>query len=37
MGRTPRAVGHDNWKCTIDFLCSSKGLKAVIERTGVVS
>ena len=33
MGRTPRAPGHESWRCTLDFLCSPKGLKAVIERT----
>jgi hypothetical protein len=33
MGRTQRAPGHDSWRCTIEFLCSSKGRKAVIERT----
>lgn len=33
MGRGQRAAGHESWRCTLDFLCSSKGLKAVIERT----
>ncbi len=33
MGRTKRAPEHQNWKCDIEFLMSSKGLKHVIEKT----
>lgn len=33
MGKTPRAPGHEGWRCTLDFLCSPKGLKQVIEKT----
>jgi hypothetical protein len=33
MGRTPRTNGHTNWKCDIDFLMTTKGLKQVIEKT----
>lgn len=33
MGRGARSAGHESWRCTLDFLCSSKGTKAVIERT----
>lgn len=34
MGRTPKAPGHENWKCDIDFLLTERGLKQVIEKTG---
>jgi hypothetical protein len=37
MGRTPRVNGHANWKCDIDFLMSDKGLKQVLEKTGVAA
>jgi hypothetical protein len=37
MGRTTPRPGHETWRCTLDFLCSSKGLKAVIERTEVTA
>lgn len=33
MGKTPRVNGHKDWKCDIDFLMTSKGLKQVIEKT----
>jgi hypothetical protein len=31
MGRARRAPGHEGWKCTLDYLMSSKGLKHVVE------
>lgn len=34
MGRTPRSGEHANWKCDLDFLLTSKGMKHVIEKTG---
>lgn len=37
MGRTPRTNGHTNWKCDIDFLMTTKGLKQVIEKTEVAA
>lgn len=33
MGRTPKSGDHQNWKCDIEFLMSSKGIKQVIEKT----
>lgn len=33
MGRTPRSSEHANWQPDIDYLCSDKGLKQVIEKT----
>lgn len=33
MGRGPKASGHENWTCDIDFLLSDKGKKHVIEKT----
>lgn len=33
MGRTPRSGEHANWKCDIDFLMTSRGLKHVLEKT----
>lgn len=35
MGNTPRAAGHETWRCTLDFLLSEKGRLQVIERTEV--
>lgn len=32
MGRTARSEAHRNWRPDIEFLCSPRGLKAVIER-----
>lgn len=37
MGRTPRGAGHENWEADIDYLCSEKGMKQVIEKTKVVA
>lgn len=31
MGRSRRSAGHESWRCTIDYLCSNKGMKHVIE------
>ena len=33
MGRTPRTGDHASWKCDIDFLMTSRGLKHVLEKT----
>ena len=33
MGRTPPSPGHENWRCSIEYLLSSKGMKKVIEQT----
>jgi hypothetical protein len=33
MGRNKRGGEHANWKCDIDFLMTTKGLKQVLERT----
>lgn len=33
MGRTPKRDGHEKWECDIDFLCSEKGMRHVIEKT----
>jgi hypothetical protein len=33
MGRTKKAGEHASWKCDIDFLMTTKGLKQVLERT----
>lgn len=33
MGRTKRSEGHEQWEADIDFLCSEKGMKQVIEKT----
>lgn len=33
MGRSKRGGEHQNWKCDIDFLMTTKGLKQVLERT----
>lgn len=35
MGRTARNGEHKNWKCDIDFLMTTRGLKQVLERTEV--
>lgn len=35
MGRTKRGDGHENWEADIDYLCSEKGMKQVIEKTKV--
>lgn len=33
MGRCPRPAEHKNWRCSIEFLLSSRGMKKVIEET----
>lgn len=33
MGRTARTAEHANWKASLDYLCTSRGLKQVIEKT----
>ena len=33
MGRTPKTGDHQNWKCDIEYLMASKGLKQVMEKT----
>lgn len=35
MGRIARGGEHANWRCDLDFLLTDKGMKHVIERTGV--
>lgn len=37
MARTKRSEEHANWKASIEYLCSSKGLKQVIEKTPEVT
>lgn len=33
MGRVARGQGHENWEADIDYLCSERGMKRVIEKT----
>lgn len=33
MGRGKRSPEHQNWRCSIEFLLSSKGMQKVIEQT----
>lgn len=33
MGREARGPGHESWEADIDFLCSERGMKRVIEKT----
>lgn len=33
MARTARGAGHENWQASLDYLCTSRGLKQVIEKT----
>lgn len=33
MGREPRGAGHENWEADIDYLCSERGMRRVIEKT----
>lgn len=33
MGRTARGAGHEGWEASIDYLCSEKGMRQVIEKT----
>lgn len=33
MGRSKPTPGHENWRCSIEFLLSSKGMQKVIEQT----
>lgn len=35
MGRGPKSPEHKNWRCSIEFLLSSKGMQKVIEQTEV--
>lgn len=37
MGRVPKMAGHEGWVCDIDYLISEKGMKQVIEKTGVAA
>lgn len=39
MGRIPRKEGdpHEKWEADLDFLCSEKGMKQVIEKTTTVT
>jgi hypothetical protein len=33
MGRTERSGKHKNWRCDLDFLLTTRGMKQVIEKT----
>lgn len=33
MGRGSRSPDHANWRCSIEYLLSSRGMKKVIEET----
>ncbi|MDQ0082909.1 hypothetical protein J2W35_003268 [Variovorax boronicumulans] len=33
MAREPRGAGHENWEADIDYLCSERGMRRVIEKT----
>jgi hypothetical protein len=33
MGRGPKSPEHANWRCTIEYLLSTRGMKKVIEET----
>jgi uncharacterized protein YdaU (DUF1376 family) len=35
MGRGPRSPEHQNWRCSIEYLLSSRGMKKVLEETVV--
>ena len=37
MGRVPKVAGHEGWVCDIDYLLSEKGMKQVIEKTGMAA
>ena len=37
MGRGPRSPDHPNWRCTIEYLLSTRGMKRVIEETRVAA
>lgn len=34
MGRTERSKEHKNWRCSLDYLVTERGLIQVIEKTG---
>jgi hypothetical protein len=36
MGRSGRGPGHENWRCSLDYLLTDKGKTRVIERTEAV-
>jgi hypothetical protein len=33
MGRGPKSAEHQNWRCSIEYVLSSRGMKKVIEET----
>lgn len=33
MGREARGAGHESWEADLDYLCSERGMKRVIEKT----
>lgn len=35
MGKTPKSGEHAGWKCDLDYLLTERGMKQVIEKTGV--
>lgn len=37
MGRGSRSAEHANWRCSIEYLLSSRGMKKVIEETQEVA
>jgi hypothetical protein len=37
MGRTARSEEHRNWKASLDYLCTSRGVKQVLEKTEEVA
>lgn len=37
MGRTARSEEHRNWKASLDYLCSNRGVKQVLEKTEEVA
>jgi len=37
MGRGARSPEHKNWRCSIEFLLSSKGVKKVVEETAEIA
>lgn len=36
MGREARGAGHESWEADLDYLCSERGMKRVIEKTRTI-
>lgn len=34
-GETARSSGHEGWRADLDFLCTERGMRQVIEKTQV--